>query len=79
MITRLLTWGLQARLFFWFLLWVFIVIWAVPSGLAQEQPIYEPQVVVVQIEPDVAIVEGATKTGLEVFDRTAARIRSAHR
>ncbi|MCY3613771.1 MAG: S8 family serine peptidase [Bacteroidetes bacterium] len=72
MITRLLTWGLQARLFFWFLLWVFIVIWAVPSGLAQEQPIYEPQVVVVQVEPGLAIVEGAGKTGLEVFDRTAA-------
>ncbi|MYH07263.1 MAG: S8 family serine peptidase [Rhodothermaceae bacterium] len=72
MITRLLTWGLQARLFFWFLLWVFIVLWAVPSGLAQEQPIYEPQVVVVQVEPGLAIVEGAGKTGLEVFDRTAA-------
>ena len=72
MITRLLTWGLQARLFFWFLRWVFIVLWAVPSGLAQEQPIYEPQVVVVQVEPGLAIVEGAGKTGLEVFDRTAA-------
>ena len=67
-----LSWGLQARLFFCFLLWVLVCLWAVPSGGAQEPPIYEPNVVIVQVEPGVAIVEGAAKTGLEVFDRTAA-------
>ncbi|MXX58793.1 MAG: hypothetical protein F4246_09230 [Rhodothermaceae bacterium] len=64
---------LQAPRFFCFLLWVLVGLWAVPPTWAQEPPNFESQVVVVQIEPDVAIVEGATKTGLEVFDRTAAR------
>ena len=64
---------LQAPRFFCFLLWVLVGLWAVPPTRAQEPPNFESQVVVVQIEPDVAIVEGATKTGLEVFDRTAAR------
>ena len=71
--TSPLSWGLQARLFFCFLLWVIVCLWAVPSGGAQESPIYEPNVVIVQVEPGVAIVEGAAKTGLEVFDRTATR------
>ena len=69
----LFPWRLRACLFFCFLLWVIVALWAVPSGRAQESPIYESQVVVVQVEPGVAIVEGAAKTGLEVFDRTAAR------
>ena len=66
-------WGLRARLFFCFLLWILVALWAVPSGRAQEPPIYEPQVVVVQVEPGAAIIDGAAKTGLEVFDLTAAR------
>lgn len=64
---------LQARPFICFLLWALIGLWAVPPSRAQESPLYEPQVVIVQVEPGVAIVEGAAKTGLEVFDRTAAR------
>ena len=71
--TPLFPWRLRACLFFCFLLWVIVALWAVPSGRAQEPPIYESQVVVVQVEPGVAIVEGAAKTGLEVFDRTAAK------
>ncbi|MYF41444.1 MAG: hypothetical protein F4221_11510, partial [Rhodothermaceae bacterium] len=55
-----------------FLACVLIGIWAVSPSRAQELPVYESQVVVVQVEPGVAIVEGAAKTGLEVFDRTAA-------
>jgi len=69
----LLPWGLQARLFFCFLLWVLIGFWAVSPSRAQELPAYESQVVIVQVKPGVAIVEGAAKTGLEVFDRTAVR------
>ncbi len=65
-------WGLQARLLFCFLLWALTGLWAVPSTRAQEPPVYESQVVVVQFEPIVAIVEGVAKTGLEAFDRTAA-------
>ena len=68
-----LSWGLQARLFFCFLLWVLIGLWTVPFGRAQETPVYESHVVVVQVEPGVAIFDGAAKTGLEVFDRTADR------
>ena len=68
-----LPWSPQARLFFCFLLWVLIGCWAVSPSQAQELPVYESQVVIVQVEPGVAIVEGAAKTGLEVFDRTAAR------
>ena len=64
---------LPAHLFFCFLLWVLAGLWAVSPGRAQEPPVYESEVVVVQVEPGVAIVEGAAKTGLEVFDRTAAR------
>ncbi len=70
--TSSIPWGLQVRLFFCFLLWALIGLWAVPLTQAQEPPVYESQVVVVQVEPGVAIVEGAAKTGLEVFDRTAA-------
>ena len=65
-------WGLQVRLFLCFLLWALIGLCAAPLTQAQEPPEYESQVVVVQVEPGVAIVEGAAKTGLEVFDRTAA-------
>ena len=68
-----LTWGLQARLVFCFLLWVLIGFWAVPPSRAQEPSVYESKVVVVQVEPGVPITEGGRKTGLEVFDRTAAR------
>ena len=70
--TRPITRGLQARLVFCFLLWVLIGFWTVPPCHAQEQPVYEPQVVVVQIGPGVDIVEGVAKTGIEVFDRTSA-------
>ena len=42
--------------------------------LAQEQqPVFEPRVVVVQFEPGVVIGERAAKTGLTAFDRTVAR------
>ena len=71
--TRPITRGLQARLVFCFLLWALIGHWAVTPGRAQELPVYESQVVIVQFEPGVAIVEGAAKTGFEVFDRIAAR------
>ncbi|MDE2826075.1 MAG: S8 family serine peptidase [Bacteroidota bacterium] len=66
-------WRLQARLFSCLLLWVLIGLWAIPSSRAQGPPVYESQVVVVQVEPGVAIFDGAAKMGLEVFDRTAAR------
>jgi Leucine-rich repeat (LRR) protein/subtilisin family serine protease len=65
--------GLQARPFFCFLLGALLGLWAVPLSRAQELPVYEPQVVIVQVEPGVAIAEGAAKTGLAVFDLTAAR------
>ena len=65
--------GLRAYLFFWFFLWVLISLWHVLPGWAQELPVYESQVVVVQVEPSVAMAEGAGKTGLEAFDRIAAR------
>ena len=71
--TPLFPWRLRACLFFCFLLWVLVALWAVSPGRAQEPPVYESQVVVVQVEPGVTIVEGAAKTGLEAFDRTAAR------
>lgn len=44
---------------------------AAPLAQAQKQSAYEPQVVVVQFEPDVAVPEGAAKTSLDVFDRMA--------
>ena len=44
-----------------------------PLALAQEQPAYEPHVVVVQFEPGIVIGEGAAKAGLQAFDRMAAR------
>ncbi len=65
--------GLLPRRFSSFLIWVLVGLWAVSPSRAQELPVYESQVVVVQIEPSVAIVEGAAKTGLEAFDRTATR------
>ena len=68
-----LTWGPMARMLFCFLLWVLIGFWAVPPSRAQEPSVYESKVVVVQVEPGVPITEGGRKTGLEVFDRTAAR------
>ncbi len=46
---------------------------AAPLALAQEQPAYEPHVVVVQFEPGIVIGEGVAKAGLQVFDRMAAR------
>ena len=63
----------MARMLFCFLLWVLIGFWAVPPSRAQEPSVYESKVVVVQVEPGVPITEGGRKTGLEVFDRTAAR------
>ena len=39
----------------------------------QEQPVFEPRVVVVQFEPGIVIGERAAKTGLTAFDRTVAR------
>ncbi len=65
--------GLQARPFFCVLLGALIGLWPVSPSRAQELPVYESQVVIVQVEPGVAIVEGAAKTGLDIFDRTAAR------
>ena len=56
---------------------LFLVLISVASGrvvLAQEeQPVFEPRVVVVQFEPGIAIGAGAAKTGLAAFDRTVAR------
>ena len=68
-------WGLQARLLYVrrALILALAGLLAAPLALAQEQPAYEPHVVVVQFEPGVVIGEGAAKTRLEVFDRTAAR------
>ncbi len=65
-------WGLHGHLFFCFLLWALTGPWATTPTRAQELPVYESQVVVVQFEPSVVLVGGATKTGLEAFDRTAA-------
>ena len=39
----------------------------------EEQPVFEPQVVVVQFEPGIVTGAGAAKTGLTAFDRTVAR------
>ena len=64
--------GVHARLFYGFLLWALPCLWAAPVARAQEAPAYESGVVVVQFEPGAAIKEGAAKTGLEAFDRTAA-------
>ncbi len=68
-------WGLQARLLYVrrALLLALTGFLVAPLALAQEQPAYEPHVVIVQFEPGVVIGEGAAKTRLEVFDRTAAR------
>ena len=56
---------------------LFLVLISAASGrvvLAQEeQPVFEPRVVVVQFEPGIAIGAGAAKTGLAAFDRTVAR------
>ena len=43
-----------------------------PLALAQEQPAYEPHVVVVQFEPGIVIGEGVAKAGLQAFDRMAS-------
>ena len=66
---------LQARLLYVrrALLLAFASFLAAPLALAQEQPAYEPHVVVVQFEPGVVIGEGVAKAGLQAFDRTAAR------
>ena len=45
---------------------------AAPLALAQEQPAYEPHVVVVQFEPGIVIGEGVAKAGLQAFDRMAS-------
>ena len=68
-------WGLQTRLLYIrrALLLAFASFLAAPLSLAQEQPVYEPHVVVVQFEPGVVIGEGVAKAGLQAFDRTAAR------
>ena len=71
--TSPLPWGLLPRRFSSYLIWVLIGLWAAQPSRAQEMPVYESQVVVVQVEPGLAIVEGAAKMGLEVFDSTAAR------
>ena len=68
--------GLQAgRVRVWWAL--FLVLISVASGrvvLAQEeQPVFEPRVVVIQFEPGIAIGAGAAKTGLAAFDRAVAR------
>ncbi len=68
--------GLKAnRLHVWRAL--FLVLASVVSVrvvLAQEeQPVFEPRVVVVQFEPGIVIGERAAKTGLTAFDRTVAR------
>ena len=53
---------------------VLISVVSVHMVLAQEQqPVFEPRVVVVQFEPGVVIGERAAKTGLTAFDRTVAR------
>ena len=67
-------WGLQARLLSirGGLLLVLTGLLAAPLALAQEQPAYEPHVVVVQFDPGIVIGEGVAKTGLQVFDRMAA-------
>ena len=59
-------------------LWaLFLVLASVVSvrvvAAQEEQPVYEPKVVVVQFEPGVVIGERAAKTGLTAFDRTVAR------
>ena len=68
--------GLQAgRARVWRSLFLVLVsVASVRLVLAQEeQPEYEPKVVVVQFEPGVVIGERAAKTGLTAFDRTMAR------
>ena len=47
-------------------------VWIVPLAAAQSMPSYEPHVVVVQFEPTAVIADGATETGLQVFDSRAA-------
>ncbi len=57
----------------WALLLVLASVVSVHVVTAQEeQPVYEPNVVVVQFEPGVVIGERAAKTGLTAFDRTVA-------
>ena len=67
-------WGLQARLFYVrkALLLALAGLLAAPLALAQEQPAYEPHVVVVQFEPGIVIGEGVAKAGLQAFDRMAS-------
>ena len=68
--------GLQAvRVRAWrALLLILISVVSVRVVLAQEQqPAFEPRVVVVQFEPGIVIGERAAKTGLTAFDRTVAR------
>ncbi len=43
-----------------------------PAALAQQEPAFEPGVVVVQFDPGTATLEGAAKTGLAAFDRAAS-------
>ena len=52
-----------------------LLVSCLPSGLAlaQPEPSFEPRVVVVQFAPGVAIGDGAAKSGLDGFDRAAAR------
>ncbi len=67
-------WGLQACLFYVrkALLLALAGLLAAPLALAQEQPAYEPHVVVVQFEPGIVIGEGVAKAGLQAFDRMAS-------
>ncbi len=54
-----------------------LVVAGIPAiARAQEQPVYEAHVIVVQFEPGIIIGEGAAKTGLELFDRVASRYRA---
>ena len=53
--------------------WLLSAFLLVPLVAAQDDPEYRPHVVVVQFAPEAAIINKASTTGLEEFDRRAAR------